>query len=118
MGLMQTSPFMATPTAGSRTEYPDMNMTIDYFVSEEANVCVFHSRPFSKALSWFEYDSKTNQLDFVMEDGDIRNFAIPVDPTLRSYFHNAHVISVIQFNPVTNDVENGVELPLIIHAAA
>lgn len=114
---VQTSPFPASPVGGARAVNADMDMTVDLFISDAAAVCVIHDRPFSKILSWLEYDSRTNMVDFVMEDGDLRNFGIPVDPKLRAYFHNTHHVRVIQMNPTTKKVENGQELPLIIHAA-
>jgi hypothetical protein len=111
------SPFLNAPIGGARANYADMDMKLDCFVSENADVCVFHDKPFSKTLSWIEYDTRTSKLDFIMEDGDTRNFGIPVDRKLSAYFHNAHIISIIQLNPATKDVENGMDLPLIIHAA-
>lgn len=110
------SPFPSAPIAGTRAENPDMDMTIDLFIHQGAEVCVFHDKPFTKSLSWLEYDTKTNMIDFVMEDGDVRNFGIPVDASLKKYFHNAHLVSIVLWNAVTKKAESGVDLPLIIHA--
>ena len=92
-------------------------MVVELFIGNGAEVCVFHDRPFSKTVSWLEYDTANSKVDFVMEDGDIRNFGIAVDRKLRAYFLNTHLVSMIQMNPVTKKVENGVDLPLIVHAA-
>lgn len=113
----QTSPFPSNPVSGVQAKYDDMDMALNLWVSDNADICVFHDKPFTRTLSWVEYDQKTNRVDFILEDGDIRNFGIPVDPRLRAYFHNAYVISIIQMNPTTKKVENGMDIPLIIHAA-
>lgn len=94
-----------------------MNVTVDLFIGNDAEVCVFHDKPFTKTLSWIEYDTRTSRIDFIMEDGDIRNFGIDVERRLNPYFQNAHIVSIIQRNPITKKVENGMDLPLIIHAA-
>lgn len=118
MSTTQSSIFPSAPIAGARTTVPEMNMVIDYFVSELSEVCVFHDKPFSKTLSWIEYNLDDCRLDFIMEDGDIRNFGIPVDGQLKPYFQNTHIVNVIQLNPENLQVVDGVELPLIVHSAA
>lgn len=114
---VQASPFPSNPISGTRAVNADMGMNLDLIVSDRAEICVFHDKPFSKILSWLEYDSRTNRVDFIMEDGDIRNFGIPVEAKLRPYFHNAYVVNIVEMNPTTKKVVGGMELPLIIHAA-
>jgi|GEM_PF-2209145 len=111
------SPFPAGPIAGVRKINPDTDMTLDLFITDQAEVCIIHDRPFTIELSWLEYNSKNSQVDFVLDDGQIRNFGIPVLQEFRAYFHNAHVVNLVYFNPVTKKAESGVELPLIVQAA-
>lgn len=111
------SPFLNSPISGTRAAYNDQDMILDLFISDESEVCVMHDKPFSKTLSWLEYDSKNSTVDFIMEDGDLRNFGIPVDRKYRAYFHNTHVVNMILWNPVTKKLESGAELPLIVQAA-
>lgn len=113
---MQQSPFPSAPIAGSRTTLPEMDMVVDLFIHKGSEICILHDRPFAKTVSWLEYDQNTNRVDFIMEDGDIRNFGIPVDPQHRKYFHNTSVASMVLWNPKTRQAQSGVDLPLIIHA--
>lgn len=110
-----SSAFPSAPIAGSRTSFPDSGMNIDYFVTERVEVCVMHDRPFDKALSWIEYDMTTSRLELIMEDGDIRNYGIPVSPKLKPYFMNTSIVYVIQLNAQERSAENTQELPLIMH---
>jgi hypothetical protein len=113
--MMRESPFPSVPIAGVRTSFPDADINIDYFVSEDADVCLMHDRPFSKALSWIEYDLKTNQLQIIMEDGDIRDFGMAVSPILQPYFQNTQFVHVIQLNTIDKCPVASIEIPLIIH---
>lgn len=110
------SPFPAAPIAGARVENADMNMVCDLFIHKGAEICVLHDKPFTKTVSWIEYDTATSTVEFIMEDGDIRNFGIPIDSAYRKYFHNTHIVSIVLWNPVTKRIESGIDLPLIIHA--
>ena len=56
-----------------------------------------------------------NQLDFIMNDGDIRNFGIPVHPDLAKYMQNAFQVLMVLMNEDTGKPEEGNYLPLVIH---
>jgi hypothetical protein len=109
--------FPSPPVAGARVNFPDEGMNIDYFVTNDVEVCVMHDRPFAKTLSWVEYDIASSRLDLIMEDGDIRNFGIPVAPHLKAYFMNTQTVYVIQLNLEDHAAEATLELPLIVHNA-
>jgi len=94
----------------------DFDMNIYHVVDNNAAVYIYHSRPFSKELSWLEYNLDTQSLDFIMDDGDIRNFGMPVDPGYGKYLQNNHAISVILENAEGEPV-SGESIPLIIHRA-
>lgn len=110
--------FPSSTIAGVRAENADMDMMVDMFISDESEVCILHDKPFTKTLSWIEYDTQTSKVEFILEDGDIRNFGIPIDRKYRAYFHNTHIVNLLQWNPATKEVESGMELPLIVHSAA
>ena len=65
----------------------------ELFVNDRAEAMIKYSQPFDQELSWLEYDLDSSKLDFVMEDGDIRNFGIPVEPGLAKYLQNAPAVT-------------------------
>ena len=101
---------------------PDADMEVYCVLSEDVPevlghlVWIFHDKPFTKTLSWIEYDLTNNRLDFILEDGDIRNFGIPVDPSFRPYLQNSQVLPVMLTDRNDEPVD-GETYPLIIHSA-
>lgn len=89
----------------------------ELFVNDRAEAMIKYSQPFDQELSWLEYDLDSSKLDFVMEDGDIRNFGIPVDPGLAKYLQNAFQVLMILVDKDTSDNIGGDYYPLIIHRA-
>lgn len=74
---------------------------------------IFHELPFGATLSWLEYDIDSGRIDFIMEDGDIRNFGIPVSKEIGAYLQNIHLICVALKNG--GNVLSEIDLPLIVH---
>jgi len=94
---------------------PDENMAVYFIVGDGPEAFVFHDQPFSKTLSWIEYDLASSRLDFILEDGEIRNFGIPIDRKYSPYMQNLHTISVVlQEN---GECVDGYDFPLIVHRA-
>jgi hypothetical protein len=98
---------------GASAKYADMDMQVHCVLADGPSVWIFHDKPFSKTLSWLEYDLKTSRLDFVLEDGDIRNFGIPVEPRFGAHMQNVHTVPVVLRNK--DDMLDGDNYPLIIH---
>lgn len=96
---------------------PDGKVKVELVVNDRAEAIIFHNKPFSKALSWLEYDMDRKKLDFVMDDGDIRNFGIPVHPELAKYMDNAFQVLMVLTDEKTGDAVEGDYFPLIIHRA-
>lgn len=94
--------------------HPDNDIAIKLIVGNDAAIYIFHDKPFTKSLSWLEFDLNRSSLDFIMDDGDIRNFGIPVDPTLKPYMQNVHSVGVVLAERLEN-VIGGEVLPLIVH---
>lgn len=97
------------------TEIDDPEFKVNLAVNNEARVVVFHNKHFRKKLSWLEFDLNKNHLSFVMNDGDIRNFGIPVPPDMSRYMQNAYQVLMVLTNDVTGEPEGGQYYPLIIH---
>jgi hypothetical protein len=112
---MQTSPFASPAGMEAKAVYADMDMVVYCVLDEDGVVWIFHDKTFSKTLSWIEYDMGASRLDFILEDGDIRNFGIPVDPKLGRYLQNMQSISVVLKRG--GQIVDGEVYPLILHAA-
>ena len=95
---------------------PD-DVKVELVVNDKAEAFVFHNKAFKKKLSWLEYDLDGSKLEFIMNDGDIRNFGIPVDPQLAKYLQNAFQVLMVQMDEATGEPVEGNYYPLIIHRA-
>ncbi len=82
--------------------------------SDTGNLYIAQDRPFSSGtLSWIEFDKDNNQLNFIMDDGDIRDFGISVNPDFASILSDYKNIPIAL---VKNSLfVDGAEFPLIIH---
>jgi len=91
------------------------DVKLELVVNEKAEAFVFHNKAFRKRLSWLEYDLDGSRLDFIMNDGDIRNFGIAVDPRLSKHLQNAFQVLLVQMDEKTGQPVEGEYFPLIIH---
>lgn len=94
--------------------HPDYEMEIYLMKGEKDDLYVIQDRPFSAGLlSWVEYDVETGMMNFIMDDGDLRDFGIEIDekfaPNLKDY--QTIPIALIQNSLF---VEGG-QFPLIVH---
>ena len=60
-------------------DHPDLNIETYLMLGVDNRIYILHDEPFQKALAWLEYNSEKKQLNFVMEDGDIRYLGVPVE---------------------------------------
>lgn len=95
----------------------DSDMKVELAINERAEAIVFHNKPFAKTLSWLEFDLDDKRLDFIMDDGDVRNFGIPVHPDLSKHMQNAFQILMVQMDDQKGEPIEGDYFPLIIHRA-
>ena len=91
--------------------HPDMEIAMEMCVAMDDTVCVIYNKPFVKELSWVEYDTSDHRLDFIMEDGDIRNFGIPVPTSVQPYMVGKPFIAFIKEEDEL--LVDEVEIPLI-----
>lgn len=91
----------------------ESDIQIHWVIGQDASVWIYHDRPFAKTLSWLEYDLRTSRLDFIMEDGDIRNFGIAIDRQFGAHLQNTSLVPVVLRAGQT--VIDGDNYPLIIH---
>ena len=95
--------------------HPSLGLRAELVVNDRAEAMVLHNMPFDKELSWLEYDLDSSRLEFVMEDGDVRDFGLPVDPLLSKYLQNAYQVLMVLMNEKTHEHSEEGYWPLIIH---
>lgn len=109
-----------TPNTDSLLDFvegwtPDNPLDIEVSVPEPGKVILFHDKPFKSQISWFEFDTQTAKLDFIMDDGEIRDIGLPLTPEVSKHMQNAHQILTIFMDDSTGDAEEGHYVPLILH---
>lgn len=90
-------------------------LQIEISIEEDGRVILFHNKPFKYQLSWFEFDTSSSKLEFIIEDGKTRDFGMPLKPAVTKYMHNAHQILTVEVNQETGEASHGAYIPLIIH---
>lgn len=105
------------PTPPEYNEVEDKDFKVELVVNPDAKTFVFHTKPFRKKLSWLEFDLNDNRLDFVTQDGDVRNFGLPVSPELAKYMQNASRVLLVLMDEETGEALEGAYVPLIVHRA-
>lgn len=108
------------PPAGNLTDFvngvDEKNpLDLEVGIREDGSVVVFHDKPFKTALSWFEYDVETSKLDFIFDDGEMRDIGLPLAPSIGKHMQNSHQILTIWMDDKTGDAKQGDFIPLIIH---
>lgn len=83
-------------------------------IKEDGRVVLFHNKPFKNELSWLEFDLGTNELDFVLDDGDIRNLGLPLKQDVAKHMQNSHQILMVLLDDKTGEAKEGNYIPLII----
>lgn len=90
-------------------------LDIEVAVNESGKVVLFHNRPFKKDITWFEFDLGSGKLDFILDDGEIRDAGFYVTKTMSKYMQNSHQILMILLDNDTGEAKEGNYIPLIIH---
>lgn len=106
-------------TAGNLTDFvlgvDDNNpLDIEVAVNETGKVVVFHNREFKSPISWFEFDLTASRLSFILEDGQVRDAGLPLNPAIAKHMQNSHQILTVFMDDETGDAKEGQFIPLII----
>lgn len=109
-----------TKKVGNLTDFvygvdKENHLDIEVAVNESGKVVVFHNRPFKDDIAWFEFDLGTCKLDFVLDDGDIRDAGLPLGQDVAKYMQNSHQILMVLLDTDTGEAKEGNYIPLIIH---
>lgn len=88
---------------------------LEISVMRDGKVAVFHNKPFKSEISWLEYDVNANLLNFIMDDGEVRDIGFAVKPSIAKNMQNSHQILLILLDDETGQAKEGFYIPLIIH---
>jgi hypothetical protein len=110
------------PPVGNLTDFVegvDENNPLDIEISvkDDGKIIIFHNRAFRTPVSWFEFNLGTSKLDFIMEEGQIRDAGMPLFPKIAKHMQNAHQILTVLMDEKTGQAKEGIYVPLIIHAS-
>lgn len=109
--------YLSPEQHANKGSFPELDMKVELVVNDRAEAMVFHNKPFSKRMSWLEYDLDESRLDFIMNDGDIRNFGIKIHPNLAKYLQNSFQVLMVLMDGDTGEPIEGEYFPIIIHRA-
>lgn len=90
-------------------------LNIEIAVDGKGMVVVFHDKPFKNDLSWYEFDTETCKLDFIIDDGEVRDIGMPLAEQISKHMHNTHQILTVLLDDDTGEAKEGNYIPLIIH---
>lgn len=108
------------PPVGNLTDFvydvtDDNPLKIEVAINDEGKVILFYNKIFKNDLSWLEFDLKTNELDFVLDGGETRNFGMPLDRSVAKHMHNTHQVLAVLLDDATGNAKEGNYIPLILH---
>lgn len=108
------------PKRGNLTDFvygvdENNSLQIEVAVKEDGRCAIFHNKPFRNDLSWLEFDLDTYNLDFVMDDGEIRNVGMPLTKDVSKNMQNSHQVLMVLMDDETGDAKEGYYVPLILH---
>ena len=93
----------------------ESKLEIEVAVKDDGKCAIFHNKKFKNALSWLEFDLKTYRLDFVMDDGEIRDAGLPLSKDVSKNMQNSHQVLMVLMDEATGQPKRGHYVPLILH---
>lgn len=97
------------------TTHVDADMKVELAINDRAEAIVFHDKPFSRMLNWLEFNLDHNRLDFILDDGEVLNFGIRVQPELAKYMQNCYQVLIVLMDEEAGEAVEGDYVPLILH---
>ncbi len=109
-----------TPPAGNLTDFvygvsDQSPLKVEVAINDEGKVILFHNKVFKNDLSWLEFDLGTSKLDFILDDGEVRDFGMPLDRSVSKHMHNTHQVLTVLLDDETGFAKEGNFIPLILH---
>lgn len=90
-------------------------LDIHVAVKEDGKCAIFHNKPFRNDLSWLEFDLDTYRLDFVLDNGEIRDAGLPLSKDVSKNMQNSHQVLMVLLDDETGEAKEGHYVPLILH---
>ena len=90
------------------------NLYIEVAIKEDGKVVLFHNRAPKAPVSWFEFELGTGKLDFVLDDGAVRDIGLPLRQAVTKHMQNAHQILMVWMDDKTGEVKEGHYVPLVV----
>lgn len=90
-------------------------LEIEVAVKEDGRCAIFHNKPFKNQVSWLEFDLGTYKLDFVLDNGDVRDIGLPLTKDVSKNMQNSHQVLMILMDEDTGQAKEGYYIPLILH---
>ncbi|MBI1301374.1 MAG: hypothetical protein GC137_06915 [Alphaproteobacteria bacterium] len=108
------------PKSGNLTDFvygatEENKLQIEVAVKEDGRCAIFHNKPFRNELSWLEFDLDTCRLNFVLDDGEIRDLGMQLTKDMSKNMQNTHQMLMVLMDDQTGDAKEGIYVPLIIH---
>ena len=108
------------PNNGNLTDFvygvdENSKLQIEVAVKEDGRCAIFHNKPFRNELAWLEFDLDTCRLDFVLDDGEIRNAGMNLTREMSKNMQNTHQMLMVLMDDETGQAKEGVYVPLILH---
>lgn len=107
-------------TFGNLTDFvygatEESKLEIEVAVKDDGKCAVFHNKPFKNSLSWLEFDLESYKLDFVLDDGEIRDVGLPLTKEVSKNMQNSHQVLMVLMDDATGKPKEGRYVPLILH---
>lgn len=93
----------------------DDPVNVEVTIGNSGAAYVVIDREFNKPVSWFELDAQNGRLEFIMEDGELRNFGVRLLPEINKHLMFATTITLALMNE--DELLDAQELPLIVHGS-
>jgi len=93
--------------------HPDYDMEVALIHDHNDLLYIIHDKPFSNILSWVEYDTQTGMLNFIMDDGNLQDFGIPISDQYKNNLSVMPEIAIAYLH--RGEFQSGFEYPLIVH---
>ncbi len=122
MALMaeDKNPQNERPPVGNLTDFvygveDGSRLDIEVAIKEDGKVVLFHNKPFKNELSWLEFNLGTNELDFILDNGEIRDVGLPLTQNVAKHMQNSHQVLMVLLDDDTGEAKEGNYIPLMIH---
>ena len=116
-----TEPNGEIPNRGNLTDFfygvdDDNKLHIEVAVREDGKCAVFYNKPCRRNISWLEFDLDSYRLDFVLDNGDVRNAGMDLTKDMAKNMHNTHQMLMVLMDDITGGAKEGIYVPLILHS--